>query len=326
MNTTLLNIIHEAPFGLLFVNYSALVGVSSALAIFWVMFNFNKSRGEINFMPLLLSFVTIIGAIVNVFAEVKQQGRIIYGYIDGWENAGTSVIKYGMISLVIFAIVLLILLMPSKIDEMKDKAYKIILLVSGMFLNFYTGIFLTNEKGIALWNNPSSAIVIAISTMAVGALAYAHFNRDDKKEYFISSFAGLWLLIFFIAFAFIYQKMGDNFSNIAISNSFELASKGYGDIIGLVAVSFLASLFYFWNKNVFVSAILAFVGAYFSRYLLVALGQGVQGNELVVYHIESIEYLYTFSSISIMVGVYYAFIYAFEFCMKDRYDALKGAK
>lgn len=44
MMTTILNIAHQSPFGLLFINYSLLLGASGGLAVIWSFLNWGVSQ------------------------------------------------------------------------------------------------------------------------------------------------------------------------------------------------------------------------------------------------------------------------------------------
>jgi formate-dependent nitrite reductase membrane component NrfD len=200
----LYNVVHDRPFSLLFANYSWALGVAGALALIWAV---NAWRGrtetvELRFtMPLVVALIG--GGFVNVLSEVNQPGRLIYGYILGWYNWDTAIIKYGIILLPLFLVLAWWLSFQSiprarlaaEIEPLGGpwrkladffslwsrhyslfesrwlKPVLVIVVFLGLFAPLYSAIFLMNEHGVPVWNSPAEAVLFLASAIAVAALA-----------------------------------------------------------------------------------------------------------------------------------------------------------
>ncbi|SCC94828.1 Polysulphide reductase NrfD [Thiomonas sp. X19] len=200
----LYNVVHDRPFSILFANYSWALGVAGGLALIWAI---NAWRGRTDAvenrftMPLVVAL--ILAGFVNVLAEVKQPGRLIFGYFLGWSNWDTAIIKYGIILLPIFLVVawwLSFQCIPrarlgAEIEKLsgiwrkladifslwsrhysvfESKWLKPVLVTTvflGLFAPLYSAVFLMNEHGIPVWNSPIAAILFLASAIAVAALA-----------------------------------------------------------------------------------------------------------------------------------------------------------
>ena len=200
----LYNVVHDRPFSILFANYSWALGVAGGLALIWAI---NAWRGrsdtvEHRFtMPLVVAL--ILAGFVNVLAEVKQPGRLVFGYFLGWSNWDTAIIKYGIILLPVFLVLTWWLSfqciprarLAAEVEKLSgiwrgladlfslwsrhysvfESAWLKPVLVATAFLSLfaplYSAVFLMNEHGIPVWNSPVAAILFLASALAVAALA-----------------------------------------------------------------------------------------------------------------------------------------------------------
>ena len=200
----LYNVVHDRPFSILFANYSWALGVAGGLALIWAI---NAWRGrpdtvEHRFtMPLVVAL--ILAGFVNVLAEVKQPGRLIFGYFLGWSNWDTAIIKYGIILLPVFLVLAwwlsfqciprarlgaeveklsgiwrrladIFSLWSRHYSVFESKWLKPVLVATaflGLFAPLYSAVFLMNEHGIPVWNSAAVPILFLASTLAVAALA-----------------------------------------------------------------------------------------------------------------------------------------------------------
>ncbi len=200
----LYNVVHDRPFSILFANYSWALGVAGGLALIWAI---NAWRGRTDTvehrftMPLIVAL--ILAGFVNVLAEVKQPGRLIFGYFLGWSNWDTAIIKYGIILLPVFLVLAwwlsfqciprarlgaeveklsgiwrrladIFSLWSRHYSVFESKWLKPVLVATaflGLFAPLYSAVFLMNEHGIPVWNSAAVPILFLASTLAVAALA-----------------------------------------------------------------------------------------------------------------------------------------------------------
>ena len=201
--TELYNIGHERPFSILFANYSWALGIAGGLALLWAInaWRGNHDRVEHRF-TLPLAAALIIGGFVNVLAEVRQPGRLIYGYYLGWYNWDTAIIKYGIILLPVFLALTWwlsfqsmprerlaaevagltapwrqladILSLWSRFYSLFDSRFltRVVLVAMaflGLFGPLYSAVFLMNEHGVPVWNSPAEAMLFLASGIGVAA-------------------------------------------------------------------------------------------------------------------------------------------------------------
>ncbi|MHB1691430.1 MAG: hypothetical protein ACYCSR_12375 [Thiomonas sp.] len=200
----LYNVVHDRPFSILFANYSWALGVAGGLALIWAI---NAWRGRTDgaehrfTMPLVVAL--ILAGFVNVLAEVRQPGRLIFGYFLGWTHWDTAIIKYGIILLPIFLVLAWWLSfqciprasLTAEIERLHGvwrkladifslgsrhysvfdsgwlKPILVLTVFLGLFAPLYSAVFLMNEHGVPVWNSPAAAILFFASAIAVAALA-----------------------------------------------------------------------------------------------------------------------------------------------------------
>lgn len=200
----LLNIDHSRPFSLLFGNYSWLLGAAGGLTVIWAVFALAGRRRGVEYrftMPLAVAL--IVGGFLNVLAEPGQPSRLIYGYFLGWQRWDTAIIKYGIILLPLYLALCWWLTfqamerkglgaaierLPRRLRLVADffslwsRRYSIMesdrprhwvvgaVIALSLFAPMYSGIFLMNEHGVAVWNSPAQPLIFMASAIAQGAL------------------------------------------------------------------------------------------------------------------------------------------------------------
>ena len=199
----LLNIDHSRPFSLLFGNYSWMLGAAGGLTLIWAVSVLAGRRRGVEFrfaMPLAVAL--IVAGFLNVLAEVSQPSRLIYGYFLGWQYWDTAIIKYGIILLPLYLALCWWLTfqamdreaLGARIDGLPprlrplgefvslwSRRYSILeadgprklivgaLVFLSLFAPMYSGIFLMNEHGVAIWNSPALPLIFMASGVALGA-------------------------------------------------------------------------------------------------------------------------------------------------------------
>lgn len=200
----LLNIDHSRPFSLLFGNYSWLLGAAGGLTIIWAIYVIAGRRQGVEYrftMPLAVALIVV--GFLNVLTEVSQPSRLLYGYFLGWQYWDTAIIKYGIILLPLYLVLCWWLTFQAMDRQALDKAithldsrlrpladlfslwsrhYSVldadgprrwivgVLVFLSLLAPMYTGIFLMNEHGAAVWNSPAQALLFMASAVAQGAL------------------------------------------------------------------------------------------------------------------------------------------------------------
>ena len=205
----LLNIAHERPFSLLLANYSWLLGIAGGITLIWVVYAWRGRRDWNAFtLAMPLTVIMVIAGFLNVLAEVQQPSRLIYGYLHGWNDWDTAIIKYGILLLPLllmgawwlsFQVLDRAVLgqaierLPPRLRPLADffslwsrrwsleqrpRLYRIVLALMfllGLFAPLYSGIFLMNEHGVPVWNSPAQALIFLALGVAKGAVVLMLF-------------------------------------------------------------------------------------------------------------------------------------------------------
>ncbi|MDE2228894.1 MAG: hypothetical protein KGL11_07640 [Alphaproteobacteria bacterium] len=198
------NIDHSRPFSLLFGNYSWLLGAAGGLTVIWAIYVLAGRRKGVEYrfaMPLAVAL--IVAGFLNVLSEAEQPSRILYGYVLGWQYWDTAIIKYGIILLPLYLVLCWWLTFQAMdrqalgaaiarlgpglgvladIFSLWSRRYSVleaagprrwivgVVIVLSLFAPMYSGIFLMNEHGAAIWNSPAPALLFMGSAVAQGAL------------------------------------------------------------------------------------------------------------------------------------------------------------
>jgi formate-dependent nitrite reductase membrane component NrfD len=200
----LLNVAHSRPFSMLFGNYSWALGAAGGLTLVWAIYVIAGRRRGLEYRYALpLAVALIVAGFLNVLSEVQQPSRLIYGYLFGWEHWATAIIKYGIILLPIYlalcwwlsfqamdreALAKSIERLPSTMRFLADffslwsRHYSVldstpsrrgiisVLVALSLFAPIYSGVFLMNEHGVAIWNTPAQPLIFITTAAAKGAM------------------------------------------------------------------------------------------------------------------------------------------------------------
>jgi tetrathionate reductase subunit C len=134
--TTLWNISPDRPWGIDIPNYFWFTGSSAAAFIissFACVFGMKKYKPIAGF-SLLLAFVLLAVAPLNLIDDLRQPGRVINAFLYGWENFPTSPMKWGVLLLIAYPVLILaeacVLYREHIVERMKNTQ-------NGFMKNFY---------------------------------------------------------------------------------------------------------------------------------------------------------------------------------------------
>ncbi|ASM34654.1 protein NrfD [Campylobacter sputorum subsp. bubulus] len=227
------------PWGIDIPNYFWFTGSSAAA---FILSSFAHVFGKKEYKPiagfaLLLAFVLLAAAPMNLIDDLKQPGRLFNFFLYGWENFTTSPMKWGVLLLLVYPILILFeaLILYREFfaknyeqsgkfiyklaclgrtqlnDTQKNKDHKIgfILGVVGIPLALcvhgYTGYILGVVHSIPLWHTPlmpilflASAMVSGTGLMIVILPIFQRFFTDFKQVDKDMISRLMWLLSWFI--------------------------------------------------------------------------------------------------------------------------------
>ncbi len=107
-NTLISSITIAKPWGLDIPNYFWFTGSSAAAFIissFAHVFGWKKYK-PIAGISLLMAFVLLVAAPLNLIDDLRQPGRILNFFMYGWENFATSPMKWGVLLLLAYPILI----------------------------------------------------------------------------------------------------------------------------------------------------------------------------------------------------------------------------
>jgi tetrathionate reductase subunit C len=203
---TVASIIPERPWGIDIPNYFWFTGCSAAAFIvssFAHVFGMKKFKPIAGF-SLLLAFVLLLAAPLNLIDDLRQPGRLVNFFLYGWENFFTSPMKWGVLLLAAYpllilaeALVLYRLLLLDRLEQApgafarrlyrvltlgrsdrseaalrQDERIGFILGAAGIPLALavhgYTGYILGVVHSIPMWHTPLMPILFLASAMVSG--------------------------------------------------------------------------------------------------------------------------------------------------------------
>lgn len=206
--STLSTITPDRPWGIDIPNYFWFTGSSAAA---FIISSFAHVFGMKEYKPiagfsLLLAFVLLVAAPLNLIDDLRQPGRILNFFLYGWENFATSPMKWGVLLLIAYPALILaeayILYRPffnknstvvrSKFEEEKDHKLGVILGALGIPLALsvhgYTGYILGAVHAIPLFHTPLMPILFLASAMVSGTglliillPIFQHFFTEFKR-------------------------------------------------------------------------------------------------------------------------------------------------
>lgn len=308
----IINVSNQMPFGLLFVNYSLLAGMAGGLGVAWALCNEKPTKG---YMPQLVAIALALCATFNVLAEVQQQGRLIYGFIGGWENWNGSIIKYGVPAIPVFMGLLALTIFAPYIPliEKLFNPLRAGIVVLGLFLPAYSGIWMMNEHGVALWNSPLSVVLTSLTGLTVGALL---FNTLSHSESSVRTNILRTMLFTNMAFLFLVNWWAGRFAGTEVQLSKALLDAHFTGIewaaFGGFALALACLLLRTTRFATLIAFILSAVGAYFVRYCLLVGGEGVSrsGGGISLFVPDMHELFFTGASLLLTGGLFAALLLA----------------
>ncbi|DAB36830.1 MAG TPA: polysulfide reductase NrfD, partial [Sulfurospirillum cavolei] len=106
---TISSITPDRPWGIDIPNYFWFTGSSAAA---FIISSFAHVFGMKEYKPiagfsLLLAFVLLVAAPMNLIDDLRQPGRIINFFFYGWENFPTSPMKWGVLLLMAYPLLIL---------------------------------------------------------------------------------------------------------------------------------------------------------------------------------------------------------------------------
>lgn len=205
MNTLISSITPNIPWGIDVPNYFWFTGSSAAAFIissFAHVFGMERYKPIAGF-SLLMAFVLLVAAPLNLIDDLKQPGRIFNFFFYGWENFTTSPMKWGVILLLAYPVLIffeaLYIYRPYFVKKMAvangfarsfygfltlgrsgvtqadlDKDHKVgkrlgtIGIPLALCVHGYTGYILGAVHANALWHTPLMPILFLASAMVSG--------------------------------------------------------------------------------------------------------------------------------------------------------------
>ncbi len=195
----------EKPWGIDVPNYFWFTGSSAAAFIissFALVFGWKRYK-PIAGISLLIAFVLLVAAPLNLIDDLKQPGRILDFFIYGWGNFPTSPMKWGVLLLIAYSILMFFdaqtLYRPYFVKNAKkskglSKAFNMFFTFGNMDLSkealeedqkkgfilgvigiplaisveFYTSYIIGVVHGNVMWHTPLMPIIFLASAMVSG--------------------------------------------------------------------------------------------------------------------------------------------------------------
>lgn len=328
-------ITHQSYLGLLFVNYSWILGMAGGLIMSWLAFNWNKGL-RANPFVIAVALALVFGGVLNVMAEVNQPGRLLWTVFGGISNFVTARIKIGVLGIGVLLLALAGLLAPKNLQEkyIAPKhlfAIKFGLAALATFITLYSGSFMSSETGIALWNNIAPSIFTMLTGVYTGVMLYsvimAYLQKSDHETVDTSNVAmytaygifGLstttWLMFTWWGYHFADGETTRAFG--AMDDNHFMTKYVFLYVIGMMLPVYLFVKGQFKTlkeKSIIFGAMS--IGAYAMRFLLVSAGQEVSRstNAVMEMSITGHSYTYTILSLIFTAGALAGLLYYIEYC------------
>ena len=226
--TTLSAITPDRAWGIDVVSYFWFNGASvAAFLVFasYYVFGVKKFKPLAGF-ALLLSLALFVPAMLNLFSDLKQPGRMINFFLYGWGDLATSPMKWGSILLMLYPAVLggsVYLFFIKKRDDLVKKIAPVGIVIA-ILTHGYTGYEPAAVHGNLLWHTPLLPLLFLVAAMisGLGVLMFLtpifqRFFTDSKqvdKESlaFVSRFLS-WTLILNLALHALWLSFAITFNN-----------------------------------------------------------------------------------------------------------------
>lgn len=241
---TLSTITPDRPWGIDIPNYFWFTGSSAAA---FIISSFAHVFGMKEYKPiagfsLLLAFVLLVAAPMNLIDDLRQPGRVLNFFLYGWENFPTSPMKWGVLLLIAYPLLILaeamVLYRPyfssskgsvrTKEQEEKEHRLGVILGAIGIPLALsvhgYTGYILGAVNAIPLYHTPLMPILFLASAMVSGTglliillPIYQKFFTDFKRIdfYMMTRLARLlaWFIVIDLVIRFFWLTFAITFND-----------------------------------------------------------------------------------------------------------------
>lgn len=205
---TLSTITPDRPWGIDIPNYFWFTGSSAAA---FIISSFAHVFGMKEYKPiagfsLLLAFVLLVAAPMNLIDDLRQPGRVLNFFLYGWENFPTSPMKWGVLLLIAYPLLILaeamVLYRPYfgfskgnvRTKEQEDKEHRLGVILGAigiplaLCVHGYTGYILGAVHAIPLYHTPLMPILFLASAMVSGTgllivllPIYQKFFTDFKR-------------------------------------------------------------------------------------------------------------------------------------------------
>ncbi|TKX30006.1 NrfD/PsrC family molybdoenzyme membrane anchor subunit [Campylobacter estrildidarum] len=225
---SIISITPERPWGLNIANYLFLTGISAANFIFASLYFIFKQKNfkNIAFLALIIAFIFLMVAPLNLIDDLTQPGRIVNVFLYGWENFFTSPMKWGVLLLIFFFFTIFLELYLSyqvvfkqKLKYQKSLFYCSILgFILALGIEFYTAYLIAILTSFIFLHTSIMPILFLISALVSGsgmliliAGFYIKFFTKEKLDSslfttlskFLACFALLDLIIRIFWFSFL---------------------------------------------------------------------------------------------------------------------------
>ncbi len=217
-----INVVHGRTITPLLSTYSAMVGIAGAIFLLWAWRRWRGPDGDSaeQRFALPLAVALMIAGLTNPVLEVEQPGRLWHTYVFGWANAGTAIIKFGVVLLPLFTLLcwwLAVAVLAPNIGralegrspaaqsiadvltlwvrrfnpltgESFSRAVAVIGVILAVFAILYSGVFLMTEHGIVLWGSAFVPAIFFSSAIAAGAgllwllVPVGSYLRDGRAQ------------------------------------------------------------------------------------------------------------------------------------------------
>ena len=293
---SIVSITPDRPWGIDIVNYFYLTGISVAnfiIASLFYVFKNDKYK-NISLFALLLAIAFFIPAPFNLIDDLHQPGRIPNFFLYGWENFPTSPMKWGVLLLMSYFMVLFfsLFLVLKKASEKIIKFIFCIGIIIGCGVEFYTAYIIGILYPFPLIHTPIMPLLFLASALASGSgmliLVYIfvkkYYYKDETSYIFKNISPVTKVMVFAILSDILFRIFWLSFASVFNGNDkyliLDLLSKDgvftFGIDMGLcLLLPFLISISFLKNnlKFLFLAGFLTALGAWLFRWFLVIGGQ-----------------------------------------------------
>lgn len=332
---TIVSITPDRPWGIAIASYFYLTGISATNFIFASLyFVFRKDYFKnISFFALIVSFVFLLVAPMNLVDELTQAGRIMNFFLYGWENFLTSPMKWGVLLLMsYFSTMILELFLAYKMLFKKEEKYKNLVFYFGILgvvlalgIEFYTAYLIAILHSFILLNTPlmpplflASALLSGTGVLMILLGMYVVFFKKEKLN--LELFAKLCKLLAFFALLDILLRIFW-FSFLLVFNGEDkeiaqifFAKEGFFIVFVDMGLCLLLPLIIGFSRLInslffgFLAAFLSAFGAFLFRYTLVIGGQSFpkMSTSFLEYKIDflSDNFISLFSNLGLLIALF----------------------